>query len=246
LYQRLGSIETTRPLILFNETLDGRTGVIAGQGIWKWRLYDYARNNSHDNFNGLVNKMVQFLSLKDQKKQFRVYHQSNFQENQVVEFDAEIYNDSYELVNDPDIGITIQDESGKQFPFIFNKSGNAYHLNAGSFPPGNYSYVAKTVEGTQYPSESGQFSVSALDLEALNTIADHHLLYQVATENGGRMYQLSQIKELEEELLNREDIKPVTYAQKSYEDLINKWWVIGIIVLLLSAEWFIRKRSGGY
>ncbi len=244
--QRLGSVETSRPLIMFNEDLDGRTGVISGDGLWKWRLHDYARNSAHNHFNELVNKTVQYLSVKEQKKQFRIYHLSDFQENQSIEFDAELYNDNYELINDPEIGLTIQNEEGKQFPFVFNKSGNAYHLNAGSFPPGNYSYVAKVEGMGNYPAESGQFSVTALDLEALNTVADHHLLFQLAGENMGKMFFRNQIKELESELSGKEDIKPVSYARKSYEDLINKWWVFGLILLLLSVEWFLRKRSGGY
>jgi hypothetical protein len=246
LYQRIGSVETSRPLLLFNETLEGRSGVIVGDGIWKWRLYDYARNGNHNSFNELLNKTVQFLSLKDQKQKFRIYHKSNFLENEPVEFDGEVYNDSYELISDPDVSMTIQDENGKQFPFVFNKSGNAYHLNAGSFPPGNYTYVAKVAEGGQYPPENGQFSVTALDLEALNTIADHHLLYQLAAENGGKMFSGNELDQLADFLKSMDEIKPVTYTQKSYEDLINKWWVFGLVLLLLSLEWFLRKRSGGY
>lgn len=246
LYQRLGSVETSRPMILFNETLDGRSGVIAGEGVWKWRLYDYAKNESHFAFDELVNKMIQFLSLKEQKKQFRIYHKSNFLENQPVEFDAELYNENYELVNTPDIGITIQDEEGKQFPFVFNKTGNAYHLNMGAFPPGNYTYVARAGETAQYPPENGQFSVSSIDLESLNTIADHNLLFQLAKENQGDFYLPDQLDQLTEDLLKREEIKPVTYTRKSYEDLINKWWVVAIILGLLTMEWFLRKRAGGY
>jgi hypothetical protein len=246
MYQRLGSVETSRPLILFNETLDGRTGVMAGEGIWKWRLYDYVRNGSHDAFNELVNKTVQYLSLKEQKKKFRIYQQTNFLENQQVEFDAELYNDNYELINSPDVGITIQNEDGRQFQFVFNKAGNAYHLNCGSFPPGNYSFTAKVTDNSQYPPESGQFSVSALDLESLNTIADHNVLFQLAQENQGALYNRDQLDDLGEELLKREDIRPVTYARKSYEDLINKWWVVALIIGFLTLEWFLRKRAGGY
>jgi len=169
-----------------------------------------------------------------------------FQENQPVEFDAELYNENYELVNEFDIGMTIQDEEGRQFPFVFNKSGNAYQLNAGTYPPGNYSFVAKVAETGQYPSEGGQFSVSALDLESLNTIADHNLLFQLSSENQGKMYGPGQLDQLAEDLLQREEIKPVTYTRKSYEDLINKWWVVAVILGLLALEWFLRKRAGGY
>jgi hypothetical protein len=246
LNQRLGSIETSRPLVLLNETLDGRTGVISGEGIWKWRLYNYAKSRDHQSFNELINKIVQYLSLKDQKKNFRIYNQSNFRENEPVTFDAEVYDESYELTNEPEVGITIRNEDDKQFPYVFNKAGNAYHLDAGTFPPGNYSYAAEARLGNDIFTARGQFSVSAIDLEALNTVADHHLLYQLALESGGNLYYPSDLEKLADNIIARDDIRPVSYTRKKYEDLLNKGWLLALITGLLAMEWFLRKRAGSY
>lgn len=244
--QRIGSIETSRPMILFNETFQGRKGVIAGEGIWKWRMYDYAKHKDHQSFNELVNKMVQYLSLKDQKKNFRVYFQSNFRETDPVTFDAEVYNDSYELTTEPDVELTIKNEEAKQFPFVFNKTGNSYHLDAGAFPPGNYSFTAQARLGGKVLDENGQFSVSSIDLEALNTVADHHLLYQVAGESGGNLYFPEETDKLAQDILSRDDIRPVTYTRKKYEDLLGKGWLFALITGMLALEWFLRKRAGSY
>jgi hypothetical protein len=246
LNQRLGSVETSRPMILFNETLDGRTGVIAGEGIWKWRLYNYEQNKDHQAFNELINKIVQFLSLKDQKKNFRIYNKSNYRENEPVIFDAEVYNESYELTNEAEAGLTIKNEDAKEFPFVFNKSGNAYHLDAGTFPPGNYSYQARVTLGSNIYNDAGQFSVSSIDLEALNTVADHHLLFQLASESGGKMFYPSEMSQLADNVLARDDIRPVSFTRKKYEDLLNKGWVLALILGLLTLEWFLRKRAGSY
>jgi hypothetical protein len=246
LNQRIGSVATSRPMILFNETLDGRTGVIAGEGIWKWRIYNYAKTKDHQAFNELINKTVQFLSLKDQKKNFRIYNKSNYRENEPVVLDAEVYNESYELTNEAEVSITIKNEEGKEFPFVFNKSGNAYHLDAGTFPPGNYSFQAKVTLGSNIYTDAGQFSVSAIDLEALNTVADHHLLYQLAAETGGKMVYPSNMDLLADNIRARDDIRPVTYTRKKYEDLLNKGWVLALIAGLLTLEWFLRKRAGSY
>jgi hypothetical protein len=246
LKQRIGSIETSRPMILFNETLDGRSGVICGEGMWKWRIYNYARTKDHLAFNELVNKMVQYLSLKEQKKNFRVYNQTDFRETDPVIFDAEVYDESYELTVEPEAEIEIKNEDGRQFPFVFNKSGNSYHLDAGSFPPGNYTYQAKAVFGSNTYSATGQFSVTAIDLEALNTVADHHLLYQLAQSGGGKMYFPSELDNLASDISSREDIRPVTYTHKKFEDLLNKGWLFALILGLLTLEWFLRKRAGSY
>ncbi len=246
LKQRIGSVETTRPMVLFNETLDGRSGVITGEGIWKWRMYNYALAGDHLAFDELINKMVQYLSLKDQKKNFRVYNQTNFNETESVIFDAEVYNESYEMTTEPEVEISISNEEDRQFPFVFNKTGTAYHLDAGSFPPGNYSWQAQTRLGATTYNASGQFSVSTVDLEAVNTIADHQMLYQLANAGGGKMFYPAGLEQLTEEILAREDIRPVTYSRKKYEDLLNKGWLFALILGLLSLEWFLRKRAGSY
>ena len=246
LNQRLGNIETSRPLMLFSETTNGRKGLITGEGIWKWRMYDYARNQGHEHFNELINKTVQYLSLKEQKKSLRVYHPPNFRENDPVIMDAEVYDESFELVTDPEIEITISNEEGKQFPYVFSQSGNSYRLDAGKFPPGNYSWSARAEHGSRILTAGGQFSVSAIDLEALNTIADHHLLSQLARENGGDIYYPGQLDRLAADIRGRDDIKPVIYTRKKFEDLLNEWWLLALIAGLLSLEWFIRKRAGSY
>ncbi len=246
LNQRIGSVETSRPLILMNETLDGRSGVIAGEGLWKWRMFNYAKLQNHQAFNELVNKIVQYLSLKDQKKNFRVYNQGNFRENEHVVFDAEVYNESYELTIEPEVNITIRNEEGNQFPYVFNKSGNSFHLDAGIFPPGNYSFQAQASLSGIPNSASGQFSVSAIDLEALNTVADHKLLYQISEGSGGKMFFPADLDKMAEEILAREDIRPVSYTKRKYEDLLNKGWIFLLIAGLLTLEWFLRKRAGSY
>jgi hypothetical protein len=193
-----------------------------------------------------VNKIVQYLSLKDQKKNFRVYNQGHFRENEHVVFDAEVYNESYELTIEPEVNITIRNEEGNQFPFVFNKSGNSFHLDAGIFPPGNYSFQAQASLSGIPNTASGQFSVSAIDLEALNTVADHKLLYQISEGSGGKMFFPADLDKLTDDILAREDIRPVTYTKRKYEDLLNKGWIFLLIAGLLSLEWFLRKRAGSY
>jgi hypothetical protein len=41
-----------------------------------------------------------------------------------------------------------------------------------------------------------------------------------------------------------DNIKTVVYEDKHYSDLVDVKWVFVIILALLSAEWFMRKREG--
>ncbi|MCD4745680.1 MAG: hypothetical protein K8R58_05225 [Bacteroidales bacterium] len=244
--QKIGSIKTKDPLILFNQNLDTKIGVIVGEGIWKWRLTNFAKENNHNAFNEIISKTIQYLSVKLDKSFFRIFSKNNFVENELVEFDAEVYNESYELINEPEINFTIINSDNKRFPFTFNKTASAYYLNAGSFPVDNYKYIARVKTGDKILQDKGEFTVSALNIETINTIADHNLLYKLAEKHNGKMIYPQHLDKLFNMIKEREDIKTVSYSQKRYNELINIYWVFFAIIVLLTAEWFMRKRGGGY
>lgn len=245
-YQQIGSIETSEPLFILNQSLDSKSGIVLGTGIWKWRLNNFAKYGNHQAFDEIINKTIQYLSLKLDKSFFRVFGKNDFFENENIEFDAEVYNDSYELINDPEVTLTITNDVGKKFPFVFSKTNNAYLLNAGSLPAGNYSYQARVQMGDKMLNETGEFSIKALNIENINTQADHNLLFNLAENNGGEMIYPDRLDYLSSLISSREDIKTITYTQKRYTELLNYFWILVLILSLLASEWFMRKRAGGY
>ncbi|HYV93629.1 MAG TPA: hypothetical protein VE978_17775 [Chitinophagales bacterium] len=252
--QKIGNITTKYPLILFQQDLDGRTCVIAGEGLWRWRMWDYLQHKNQDAFNALISSVVQYLAVRPDERQFRVRLEKEmqsagnriFSENESVVFDAELLNESNELINDPDVTMTVKDEGGKEFPFIFSKTGNTYTLNAGFFQQGSYSYLARTSYNNKNLTASGTFSITPTQLEFVNMRADHQLLYLLSGKTGGKLFYPSQLDELAKAIQSKEEIKPVLYSTTRTEPLINLRWLIIPILLLLAIEWGIRKFNGGY
>jgi hypothetical protein len=246
-YQQIGSLVTGYPLVMFNDDATNmKTGVIAGEGLWRWRMTNFQQNENHNAFNELFSKTVQYLSLKTDRSYFRVSGENNFLENQPVILDAEVYNQSYELINTPEVEITIKNSSGDSYPFVFGKTANAYQLNAGVLPVDNYTYTASVRVGENLYRYQGEFSVSPLNIEAMNIIADHNLLFRIAGRHDGKMIYPSQVEEFPQMIESRDDIRTIIFTEKRFNELINLFWVFLLIMALLSTEWFIRKRSGSY
>ncbi len=244
IYQRIGLVETKVPLMYFNTIGDNKMAIVEGEGIWRWRLQDFATHGNHRLFDELVSKTVQYLSAKVDKSFFKVVNKNNFMENESVEMEAEVYNASYELINDPDVNINITNSDKKSFPFSFSKTANAYRLNAGMLPVGEYKYEAKTKVGDKMYNQQGSFTISPLQMELVNTVADHQLLYNLANKHNGKMVYPNDLKQLVTDLIAREDIKSVSYSEKKLTDLINVKWVFVLLLSLLTVEWFLRKRNG--
>jgi hypothetical protein len=244
--QKIGALKTNYPLWIFSQQGERKVSVFIGEGLYKWRLHDFADHGNHDIFNELLSKTVQFLSVREEKSFFRVTAKSNFLENEPVQFEAEVYNQSYELINTPVVTIDIIDASGKRFPSTFTPTGKGYKLDAKMFPVGEYKYEAKTKVGEKVYTQNGRFSVSPLLVEIANTTANHQVLFSLAQKHNGELFLPNNLDKLAQSLNAREDIRPVIYNSKKLVDIINIWWIFALILLMISLEWFMRKRHGAY
>ncbi len=246
-YQQIGSVKTDQPLIYFNDDDNNRYGFFTGEGFWRWRLIDFDRNNNHDVSNDLICKSIQYLVARNDKRKFRVYTVENtFYENEPVQFNAEYYNQSYELVNKAEVKLTLTNEKGKNYNYNFSRTTNAYKLDAGILAPGTYTYLALVISGGNNEIAKGLVIVKPMQLEYIETKANHDLLKQLATSTGGKFVSFEDLDKLAELIKKQGTVKPVMYEQKDYRDLINQKWVFFLILFLITAEWFIRKRNGAY
>jgi hypothetical protein len=247
LRKRIGKVDTDQPLLAFGETNGTKTGVLLGEGLWRWRLFDYLQHQNHEIFDELLGKTVQYLSLKEDKRKFRVTLDKNvFNENEQVNFGAELYNDNYELVNDPDVALSIRDRAGKEFTYTFTKLGKAYTLNAGILPVGNYSYKASTNFNGQALAFEGRFSVQPIQLELFEATANHAVLRQLSAKFGGETLPPNQMASIAEKIKNNQSVKPVIYQTTQTKPLINLKWIFALLAGLLAAEWFLRRYFGAY
>ena len=247
LWKRIGKLDTDQPLLAIGETNGIKTGIFLAEGLWKWRLFNYLQHNNHEIFEELLGKTVQYLTLKEDKRKFRVTLDQNiFNENEQVAFGAELYNDNYELTNEPDVAMSIRNKDGKEFLYMFNKVGKAYALNAGILPVGNYTFKATTPFNNQNFAYEGRFSVQPIQLELFETTANHAVLRQLSQHYGGEMVAAADLAGLAGKIKARETVKPVIYQSTHTYPLINLKWIFLLLAGLLSAEWFLRRYYGSY
>lgn len=246
LSQKIGSVETESPLMVFFQDEIKKTAIFSAEGIWRWRMQDYLRNNNHQSFDELINKTVQFLSVKEDKSKFRVFTENIYFENKEIRFNAELYNDSYELVNEPEVAIDLLSENGNQYNFIFNKTSSAYILNAGILPSGFYTYKAKVKFGAKDYVENGKFQIKPLFLEANNTRANHQLLQNITQKFGGKLFFPSELESTSKAIKSNNNIASIIYEENDLKELISLKWIFFFLIALLSLEWFLRKRNGAY
>jgi hypothetical protein len=245
-YQSIKNIPTAKTLMAFGTNKSRKVGFINGEGIWRWRLYDFEANGNHDAINELIHKSVQYLALRENEDNFNVYYPAVFQETDNIEFSAELYNDSYELLNTPDVNISIKDTSMHEFKYLFDRVGNTYRLNAGNMEPGDYTFEANTQLGNQNYTENGNFSIIKNELEIQNKQADFNVLYQLAERSGGNLFPYKNYSNLPDSIRKNKQITVVLHKQTLHDEWINLKIMFLLLVSLMGTEWFFRKYWGIY
>ncbi len=246
-YQRLKNIPTEKPLIIINSGESSgkpKSAVILGEGLWQWAMQDYKQNQNQTLFNELINKTVQFLTLKADKDRFRVTCPKLVAENQEIKVSAERYNKSYEPITDDVVTFALIDSAKVEYKYEFSKSGSAYRLDLGTFPPGTYTWTAETTIDGKKESKKGELSVAEINIESENITANHAVLKTIAKETGAYMFAERNVSAVYDSIVNNPNIKPVSFSEKKTESLLNSWILFALILILLTAEWFLRKYHG--
>lgn len=246
MYQKLGSATTQKPLMVYNDNGSSKRAVWFGQGFWRWRMQEMAIEGSAKNFDDLVTKTVQYLSLKNDKKQFYFKNTKNiFSTYEQPSFEVSVYDENYERVFGDEISIEVIGNNGFFETYSFASTENLPLFKLGLLDEGNYSYTAKVQVGKKAFTDRGSFYVKKTDQEFQNLTADHQSLRLVAKKSKGQFFKLNQIDELQK-LLQNKNYKPLLRSEEKDTPLNTKWWWYLIIFSLFSLEWFLRKYWGGY
>lgn len=246
LHQRVGNISTNKPLLVVSTNTSDKSAVMIGEGIWRWRLQEYANTEDHAIFDDLMLKLVQYLSTKEDRRKFRVYPVKNtFTENEQVEFETELYNDVFELIYGNKVELNITNEAGETSNYTYvNTEGNSQYT-VSNLDQGVYEYMATTNVDNQTLTSSGEFTIEPLQLEMINYTANHDLLRNLARKTNGAFYLPDQMQQLQTDLATS-DVKGVLYAQEDFLPIINLPWVFFLLLALVSTEWFVRKYHSSY
>lgn len=246
MYQKLGNIITQKPLMTIFDDGSSKNAVLLGQNIWQWKLQEAAVNGNSNQFDNLITKTVQFLSVKNDKKQFRFsIRERNITDTEPALFDVEVYNDIYERIYDNKISITITPEDGESQNFNFTDSEYNSTFRSPTLPPGIYRFSATVNIGENTFTDRGEFSVQNINPEYLNLTADHQLLKNISKKSGGEYFHLDEQKELVDYFKSK-DLKSKIKSEENLTPLYKAWWWYLIIFILFSSEWFLRKFWGGY
>jgi hypothetical protein len=246
LFQRVGNLATEKPLLWTDGSGERKVAVMLADGFWQWRLQEYEKTESTEAFDEIFGKLVQYLSTTDDKSKFRSYPvEQQFSDTETVVFESQVYNEIFEPVFGNTISLNLTNEAGKKFQYSYVISPGNARYEIGGLKEGVYRYLSSTVINGKTESIRGQFLVTAQQAELQNLTADFDLLRKLSASTGGTFYKASEMEKMKADF-SRKEATGTIHSEEKYDSLLNLKWVFFVLLVLASAEWFLRKFYGGY
>ncbi|MDO7136400.1 VWA domain-containing protein [Algibacter lectus] len=243
LYKTVNGISTNQPLLATLETNDRREAVLFGENIWQWRSQSYLNTKAFNQFDNFTGKLVQYLASNKKRNRLNIDYQSFYNGNGNIIVKAELFDKNYVFDARETLQITVTDDvlkSSKTYPLILKN--NNYQVDLSHLSPSEYSF--KVSSGKENLSKSGHFQILEYNVEQQFLNANVGKLEQLASNSEGDSYFIDNTTSLVDDLLGDNRYKTIQKSHKNSLPLIDWKYLLAIIALSLSAEWFLRKYKG--
>lgn len=240
---KLRNLSLEQPLMTFTEEGSQKSIWLFGENIWKWRLQYHLTHQKFDKFDVFIDKTIQYLSSQDKKKNLVVQHESFYNAGDIIEISAQFFNKNFEFDENAKLNLTLTNkETNKVLNQGFLRGANAYKLNLDGLEAGKYNLTVK--ENNSNITYSSYFEIIPFDVELQFVNPNVSALKEVANRTNGQLFFQNEANQLIQNLLNDDSYKTIQKSKNSMITLIDWYWLLLLILVALSAEWFIRKYHG--
>ena len=243
-YQNILQTPTRDPLLWLNLSTVHPVAVVTGHGLWRWRMADFQNHGDTRIFDRLSDRLVQLLSTEKPKENLVIQCPETLSSSDNLSVRATLYNASFEKIDNADIHFVLHEEdSGREYDFLFAPDGDAYRLDAGTLPEGDYTYTASACLGDRTYRSKGRVTVEAGRLENPQLPANIALLRNLALSYQGEFFY-HDFTSPAKALSQRKDLKPRIHYREVYVSPLEAKWALVLLLCLLCVEYLGRKVFG--
>lgn len=243
LEQTVSNIATESALLATMEMNGKRNAIWDGEGLWRWRASSFMKTDSFQEFDGFIGSLVQYLASNKRRSRLEISSETFYYNNNPIKISAQYFDKNYVFDNRSGLNITVTNtETEKQTEFPMLLRNNFYEVDLNSLPAGEYSFTVSVVD--EAVSSSDSFSILDFNVEQQFLNADVSKLRRISQNTGGKAYFTTQYDALIQDLIENTNFQNIERSEQKVVPLIDWKYLLALIVLALSAEWFFRKYNG--
>ncbi len=228
----------------------GKSAWWNARGIWRWKLLATGVNQPSDAQASILLGMTRWLAEPLSRERFQARPgRQVYQSGEEVAWNANLWDEGYTPISDARVTVEYRaahDSSGAAPRAVdLSPAGDAgmYEGASGVLPPGEYRYraAAKSADGTRELGRSeGRFWVESMGPEFARASSDRGTLAEIAKRSGGAAFEANALSDL----INAIPRSLRRVGQLREIEVWNHWILFVLFVVVLSTEWFLRRRRG--
>ncbi len=241
---RINNQPRNNPLIVSRSFGSKRSLAVIGKDIWKWKLQTATKDLTlFDNF---IFSSARWLNAPDDQKKVRIKTSKKiYSADELIEFSAQVYDESFNPVNEAEVNLQINTRDLKEELNLTSVGGGLYEGSFSSTKNGDYVFNGTaTINGKSLGEDKGSFNVGDVEIEMIDSRMNYEFLNLLSKQTNGKYFDPDQY----EMLLNYlTELNETSTKEKLITSEIRLWsdeWLLIIVIFLFATEWFIRKRTG--
>jgi len=243
LFQRIKGVDLDSPL--FSIFTDGKQkhAVLFGENSWKWRVQSYRNQQNFENFDDFIGKLMVYLNSDDQRSRLELDFPLTFDNSGLAKIRALHFDGSYNFNSNANIKILVtgvDNDFSRASPMLLK--GSYFEVDLSDLDAGSYGFTV-TVEDENL-KRSGLFKILDFNPEEQPVPATYGKLQMLAENTSGALYFPNNVHSLINDLVTSKQYTPIQKSKENVVSLIDFRIILGLMVLALSLEWFIRKYNG--
>ena len=243
LFKTVNGVNIDAPLLSTFEADGQKHALLSGEGIWRWRVQSYLDTDDFSSFDNFIGKLTQYLSSNKKRNRLNLDYKSFYNQNETIILSAQFFNKNYEFDGNANLQVAYKNNDTNEtntLPLLLKNA--SYRIDLSGISPGDYSFTVKNQD--EPVSASGIFKVLEYNVEQQFLNADVTKLNSLATSTNGKSFYSNQANNLVDSLLNDTRYATIQKSKRNTIPIIDWKYLLGLIALALSLEWFIRKYNG--
>src|SRR6056297_10502 len=243
MFQQLQGITLDKPLFTILTEGNSKEAVLFGEDLWRWRAQVYRNDQNFKKFDDFINNMMVYLASNRQRSRLELDYELVFDNARMAKIRVSYFDESYQFDSNANLSIAIKgkdNDFSRVSPILLK--GSFYEVDLSDLEAGEYNFTV-TVQDENL-NRSGTFRILDFNPEKQLISANNQKLGRLATNNKGQLYFLDKLEDLQSDLTSSNEFLPVQKSRDNVVSLIDFRILLGLMVLSLALEWFIRKHNG--
>jgi hypothetical protein len=241
--QGTGSLgDSNISILLLRHQKKEKSLLFLGHGFYRWDLLMWGIGETNTVFKRFIENSIRWLATQEQERNIRLSTDKRvYQAGEEVHFSVQLFDESFQPLDNAGVTLRVMTPSREiQFPLKGFNQGT-YQSMQRFFPAGQYRAIAEaSLQGHLVGRDTTEITITSFNTEFLNSRANPDLLMHLAQMTGAKSGPPDSLHSILESI----QFPRQTVVSVQEIELFHWSIMLFVLILLLSFEWWVRKRKG--